>query len=377
MAKKMEREVICPITGVKHLIVHNNDEENIRALRKWATTLYIRMERKHKVILSIDCEGWKLGTVKNSLGLLQICEILDESILKLNYCPHQIKSVNVRSGFLIHFPATSEIVDILSGILSHNNAVICTYDFTSDIATLMECNVKVNMNNIFDAQLTSRCINPIQNTQVYSIINPANNLIGQIDEAEKAFNFMSQKKGHMFEFLTFLHKDDADPFLSMIDDDFYQYAAGDLVMTGLAVLYCYVHQTRDITEEVTKSKVDCFMGYINSTGNILMPSAVRQAAFIQKFNLASLQDFQKKLDTNPSSITIESDYDIKSYLTLYVKADMIYNIQDSLPPAEKKLFSIINAEKIRGFLEKLLEKKKDKISKLNPLDSGMGNAYEY
>ena len=364
MSNEEKREVICPITGVKHLIVHKDDVANIRALRKWATSLYIRMERGHHVILSMDCEGWKLGTIPNSLGLLQICEILDETILTDKSVLKNF-SVGIKPGFLIHFPTVPAVIDILSGVFSHSNVVICTFDFTSDIASLQEAGVKINMNGIFDAQLVEPCSNPIQNTAVPSILYTARKMEhSNIKEAKDAVQFMSHMKGKLFEVLTFLNRNQEHPFDSMIDEHFYEYAAGDLVMTGLAVLYTYWEKKSDTTWNMTKVKVDEFNGYQRDYKNILQPSAIRQIAFIIRYNLSQLQEF-----SNHPTIDLKSEESIRKALGLYVNAEKAILLYKYLLPNDRMLFENIDLNKIKTILEKALAPITSRIENMSPLEN--------
>lgn len=329
------------------------------------------MQRGQNVLLSMDCEGWKLGTIPKSLGLLQICEILDQSILSHDPQIHPpIKSLNLKSGFLIHFPASAEIIDILSGILHHSKVILCTYDFTSDISSLMEVGIKINTELIFDAQLFCDMKNPLTNTNVSSILNPAREMIGKIKEAQAAYIFMNTRKGNMFDFLTFLHRNDKDPFMSMVDDDFYKYAAGDLVMTALATVHSFTYNYSDITWEMSQVKVKEFLLLQKQYDKLLMPSAIRQASFLKKYNLRELLDYQIRPYTNFSD-----DEVIKKALTLYVKADMIVNLLNILPASEASAFIGINATRIREELEKSLELVKARILTLSPFDDDSSTPY--
>ena len=261
-------------------------------------------------------EGWKLGTIHKSLGLLQICEILDQSIL-IKPRDESQKSLRLKSGFLVHFPTTNEVIDILSGVLHHPNVILCTYDFTSDISSLMEAGVKINTKRIFDAQLVSASntstepIWVLTDTQARSIIARARGMIGTVKEAQDAVNFMSSKKGNMFEFLTFLHRKDQDPFASMVDDDFYKYAAGDLVMTALAALYSFYFGFSSKTWELSAIKVKEFLSLQKMHQQVLMPSAVRQEAFLTRYNLKDLKEYQ----TSGYKIPLTDDSVIRMALT--------------------------------------------------------------
>ncbi|EAY21894.1 hypothetical protein TVAG_249540 [Trichomonas vaginalis G3] len=369
MSNKAIREVTCPISKVKHIIVRKDDTEAIRALRIWATKLFVRMRRGESILLSMDCEGWKLGTIHKSLGLLQICEILDQSIL-IKPRDESQKSLRLKSGFLVHFPTTNEVIDILSGVLHHPNVILCTYDFTSDISSLMEAGVKINTKRIFDAQLVSASntstepIWVLTDTQARSIIARARGMIGTVKEAQDAVNFMSSKKGNMFEFLTFLHRKDQDPFASMVDDDFYKYAAGDLVMTALAALYSFYFGFSSKTWELSAIKVKEFLSLQKMHQQVLMPSAVRQEAFLTRYNLKDLKEYQ----TSGYKIPLTDDSVIRMALTLYVKADMIVNLLKILPEKYSKSFSEINAQIIRNDLEGKLEEVKARIQTLSPFD---------
>lgn len=364
MNNKEQREVVCPICKVTHTIVHSNDPESVRKLLIWATKLFVRMKRGEKILLSMDCEGWKLGTVQKSLGLLQICEFLHENIFEEEpFDFSEIDSVNILPGFLIHFPASEKVIDILSGVLSNPNAILCTYDFTSDISSLMEAGVRVSTKSIFDAQLIYESSNPLTNTQVFSILVPAREMIGRIVEARDAVCFMSTRKGNMFDFLTFLHRNDADPFSSMVDEEFYKYAAGDLVMTALAALHSFIMGFSDITWNMTRLKVKEFLGLQKQYDKLLMPSAIRQVAFLRKYSLRDLQDYQLR----PFS-TFSDDASIRKALMLYVKADMIVNLLQILPQSEISVFMNINAHGIRDELEKSLEVVRSRILTLSPFD---------
>lgn len=365
--ENMERSVECPITEVEHLIVRPEDQENIQRLRIWATSIYIRMKRNQKVILSVDCEGWKLGNIRNSLRLLQVCEILDESFFDDSVQTQGIQTVGIKPGFLIHFPTTKDVVELISGIFTHPNVLLVTYDFTGDVSSLMEAGVYVNMNCLFDAQLTSDCQNPLTSTSVQSILVPAYETVDQIVESKKTYEFMQKKKYNMFDIMTFLHRNDPDPFQAMFEDgDFYLYAAADLVMTGIAALSVKKKGIINRTVELSHIKAQKFLEFQNGLRKypqVLMPSAMRQLEFVKKYNLQSLKDY---LRFPLSKLT--TDDQINRALSLYGSADMVLNLKKILPPEETASFDAINVENIKKQLESILKPVTEKIKLINPID---------
>ena len=359
-----QREVVCPITKVKHLIVHSSDQENIRALRKWATSIFIRLQRNQKVLLSVDCEGWRLGAIPNSLVLLQICEFGNEDLLTGS--EYYSTSVEIKPGFLIHFPTIPSVIDLLSGILSHPNVVICTYDFTSDIATLQEAGISIDLNCLYDAQLSGCKDNEslLRTTNLPSIMKSASNLESSIEEARPAIEIMKPMKKTLFETIIFLHRKDKNPSNAMIDEHFYEYAAGDLVMTALAFFYTYYNGTIQETSNLTQKKVKEFLELQKQ--NILLPSAIRQASFYMTYaKINELFDFYY----HQGSLSLINEDDLKKALTLYVRADTILLLSEILPPNEMTQIDRETIRYIRELLEGLLQQHVDLIKQISPYET--------
>jgi len=336
--------VKCPITGVDHLIIHKNDDTNMEDFKFWATKLFIRMHYGEKVLLSIDCEGWKLGILKNSLGMLQVCEILDQRyIIGRDFEKNERVSINLKSGFLVHFPADPCVIDLLSGILSHSNSYLFTYDCTSDIACLQEAGIAIRTQNIFDAQLTSMDMYMLTCTTCESILNASRMMKDRIIEASPAL-IMEGRKGQnrsdYYNALCFLYRRDPDPFSKTVNAEFYQYAASDLALTGIAALSIFLRKIVSTTWSQSLKKLD-LIEKAQRNGNYLSPSHIRQYEFL-KMSLKSI------------NFKVSPKDDLKTHLKQYSIFDKLNDLQSILSSDLTKEFDSIKPKDLMFQLESQL-----------------------
>ena len=67
MAVAVPYSVICKVTGIEHLVV--DGEQNRAELITYLTELKRRLGTG-TVNIALDCEGWVLGVIKKSLGMI-------------------------------------------------------------------------------------------------------------------------------------------------------------------------------------------------------------------------------------------------------------------------------------------------------------------
>ena len=293
--------------------------------------------------------------------MLQIAEILDQSILTKNNFPINSKiSINLKPGFLIHFPIDIEILDLLSGVLSHQNVYLFTFDFTSDISSLQDSGIKIYFGNILDAQLTNDYSNPLLATGCEKILDSVMKFSNRIEEAEMALKKMTLKKDQKnlyYSSSTFLFRNDKDPFLKFINPDFYFYAASDIVLTGIAALSIFINGTQEKVWKYSQKKVELFK--LAQKDNIyLKPSAMRQFEFIK----SNFYNFPRIIKTIPSRLN--SIDDIKTYLSYYSILVSILDLKTILDESFFISLSDININDLKNKIENLLLIHEDQIYQL-------------
>lgn len=277
-------EVNCPITGARFRIVSKKVPTNIKLFIDWCSDVIYRANLGKKINISIDCEGYFLGSIKNSLSCIQIGEIFNDSfdVRRDIHCPN----IGNKSGFIIVKPFSKKIREYLSNVLNHPNVMIYTFDFIGDFSTMIEAGINLHMKNVFDSQVATQVYNSnyIQNKSGRS-------LSWFVEEAEsldplgpKAVTMKNQDKRNYFCVTSFLFKESKDPTSEVLTKELLEMGAADVYMTGLAAVYCIENDLTQKVLELTNSKVYQFMITAQYYYSYLAPSIFRHLFFIDTYS---------------------------------------------------------------------------------------------
>lgn len=357
LAKTLQ-SVNNPITGAQFHIVRNEIPKNEALFIKWSNDVVNRANSGKTVNISIDCEGYFLGSIKQSLSCIQIGEIFNDDFNINENC--KPPNVGSKSGFLILSPFTDKIKDCISDILSHTNIIIYTFDFVGDFATMLEAGIKINMANVFDSQvstLNDNNINYIQNENVKSLSWFVEEAIDYDPLGKKANNVKNKEKRNYFSVTSFLYKDSSNPAIEIITKDLLEMGASDVYMTGLAASYCI---NNGLTQKVlmkSRLKVYQFCQYINYHNSYLAPSIYRHLFFIDTYSAW-------KYEKNNVYLNDENESDLLYLLKMFYETYSIINSYKILNFHGLSKISLNKAEIYNQAIVKKLEKNRERLVKM-------------
>lgn len=232
------QEVTCTITGCKHTVVYGNT--NYKKLKEWVKDALYRMDFGEKIILALDCEGFCLGSRKDSLGLIQFAECFTKDFFKNTNTVTTPVSINLKNGFLVKAPMTNGVKQLLSSVFNHKNIMFATYDFTSDITAMLESGLRINLRGIVDGQATetfdendlTKYFSRASSTSLKVACSQANNCV-EYNNASYAIN---HKNSIPFSQLVYDLKNEKDPFACMCTSEFWRYSSDDIALTAIAIV---------------------------------------------------------------------------------------------------------------------------------------------
>ena len=315
------RTIKCPITNIEHQIISGNNDNDLMLLRIWFKDLQKKSIFK-KIYLSLDCEGWRLGLMHKSLKMIQICEILNNFDENLSYKIDQEISIDLQSGFLIESEFNENFKNFFNSLISFPNIFFICYDISSDFCALSDIGINIKDFKFYDCQINSKNIKgDIISTKGESILKSTEKTINLVKESQKCYDFMKDKKGNFFNFHYYFKNKLINPYESLLNLSFYEYAASDLVLTGISFLNCYLNNIYEYTYLESKKKLDLFLNYQKKYFNKLLPSALKQKEFFLKYNLVELNFYFN----NFPNISIEE------ILKFYDLLDKIHLLRNILP----------------------------------------------
>lgn len=277
-------EVICPVTEAKFTLVRKEIPESIVNLSKWADDILSRVNDGKNINIAVDCEGYFLGCIKNSLSTIQIGEIFDDFYdVWTNDSP---PSVGQKPGFIILAPFSKEVIQILSSILNNSNVMIYTFDFISDFTTMIEIGIQINMNNVFDSQTAtfSKDINFFQAKDIKSLTWFVQQAKNMDPLGKKACETKNQDKKNYFFVTSYLFKDKKHPEREIMNKDLFEMGSADVYFTGLAAIYCIKSNLRQRVLSFTNIKIKQFNKLVKKMRPPLGPSLARQLFFFDTFS---------------------------------------------------------------------------------------------
>lgn len=276
-------EVICPITEAKFTLVRKEIKENIDEFIDWTEDVISRADSGKYINISIDCEGFCLGSILNSLSCIQIGEIFNDTFnVKTDKDPPDVGS---RPGFIILTPIPKEVKSSLSKALNHPNVMIYTFDCLGDFATIIESGVQLDMDNVFDSQLCtktrSKTFISLKAPGLFKIVQKAKKLDPLGNKAEQEKNV---DKKNYFKVSSYLLKDSKNPAQQTLSEDMLEIGSSDVYMTGLAAVYCIKNGFTETVLSQSKNKIDEFKNLAEKMNSILAAPILRHLFFTRNMN---------------------------------------------------------------------------------------------
>lgn len=149
----MMSSVECPISGVRHTIIRSDSPLSV--LEDWKNNCLKRLNNGDNLCFAVDCEGKQLGCIHNSLRTLHVAEVMYPGFIdiKNDYWNRSREPIDIKikPGFIIIFPFTDKIKEIVSSVLGHKNTVTLFYDCTNDHTALLEEGIAINLDKVFDS----------------------------------------------------------------------------------------------------------------------------------------------------------------------------------------------------------------------------------
>ena len=273
-------EVTCPITDGKFTLVRKGIKENVDYFLQWTENVLERAESGKYINIAIDCEGYCLGSTKNSLSCIHIGEIFNDSFnVKTDQDPPNIGS---KPGFILITPFSRTIKESITKVFNHPNVMIYTFDFFGDFATIIESGISLQMDNVFDSQLclkkSPKSFISLKVPGLFKIVQMAKKLdpLGNKAEQEKNDN-----KKIFFMVSSYLFKDCKIPAQQVLTKDMIIIGSSDVYLTGLAAVYCIKNGFSETVLTQTKRKVDEFKKLGNSMHSILAAPILRHLFFMK------------------------------------------------------------------------------------------------
>lgn len=260
----------CDITGVDHKIV--TATQNVEEFLTWVQKMIGEMCQGKRICVSLDCEGFNLGAIPNSLGLIQIAQCYADDVFDPNV--ETPIPLNIQPGFMVKIPNCPEVYDGLSALLTQDNIRIICFDFICDFASMTEVGIKINFENAFDTQ-TFGCKGTYFPNRSLKEVCENGNLCEEYDLCIEA---IKQKKSFDFAKFTYECRNEIAPFEKMLSEDFWRYSCHDIVLTALAGISAITKYGTDNVIEYSKDKAKKFEEFQKQYG-ILAPSIAKNASF--------------------------------------------------------------------------------------------------
>ncbi|OHS99458.1 hypothetical protein TRFO_08397 [Tritrichomonas foetus] len=353
--------VNCPITDAEFTLVRRENSESIKKFSDWIDDLILRADNGKFINISVDCEGFCLGSVEKSLGCIQLGEIFhDDFDIRSENPPEVAPHVGNKPGFIVIFPTSIDVIRLVSCIFRHPQIMIFTFDFTKDFCAMIDAGVKIDFNlyNIFDSQVSTlkNIQNHLLNTRVRGLKWFVNEAIEMDPLAEKACEKLNYGKHSYFDIIMFLYKDQENPFKNMINKELLEMAAADIYMTGLAAVYCINSSLIQNTFVQTQQKLFEFCQISQQCRTWMAPSFYREIAFFNYFRLSFY--------SNEISYKDETEEDILALLSIFRETFTLISAGKYLGQHYNGKIKIEQAKEVYEKVVQKLEKNRETLQEM-------------
>lgn len=286
--------VNCPFSGVPFTIVRAGKTEQEGEFLAWGEALLAKLDGGTRVSVALDCEGVSLGIAKDSITCVQLAEVYSDNYILGSGSPPPI---GPKPGMIVMFPASPNVSDLLSRVLTHKNIAILTFDFTCDVASLLEAGIKIDLRNVVDAQTATqnppKTIGYIKDVRVSGIrrildtIEQDEHVLTQ-DPVVKQVLLHKDRKDVNWDALTFLVHAGHMTMEEFVSKEFLEYAAGDIILTGVMMSYVTLNGLGRACIRNSAEKGREFSAMVKRSGNPCTPSGRRHHAFFRRYGEAKL-----------------------------------------------------------------------------------------
>jgi hypothetical protein len=351
--------VIDHISGVEYQIIHSNNPSDFESLRSWIDSIIGKLETGKFVNLAFDTEGFLLGEEEHSGFCAQFGEVYEETFDIFSQ-RHSLPQVNPKPGMIVMFPLSNEIILMLNSIFNHEKITLISFDFTSDVAVLLEEGIQINFSRLIDCQASfsnpAPGISHLKNVKIRGLPYYIQNSSPSDDPLViPAQNQISRKINMKWNAIYFTILHDKLPKTAFIDKNFMEYAASDISLTALSCSYLIRNGKLDDCLINTSKKIQEFLSEQQRyNGNVLSGALSRCLAFYTVYQMRDYKDPPKE---------ICSDSDLELTLNLWRMAKAIESAERILRAKLTNMRSNIH-QKRKIEAEKLLDTKINEIRQM-------------
>ena len=346
-------EVKCPITGAVFKVVKEGFDENIQLFNEWVLDLLHRSEAGKTINIAIDCEGYELGIIDHSLGCIQIGEIFNDSY-NVIYSDDKVPEVGNKGGFILLTPFSNEIKAQISAILKNPKVFLYTFDFTMDFSSILNEDIEINFENVFDSQVLSASsdfFSILLNAKVRGLKWFVQQAKEMDPHASIAFDLLDHEKKQYFDYDFYILKDSKNPSQEIINNKVLNIGAVDVYLTGLAAVYCIKTGQRETVLEKTKKKIEEFSKVIKKVKSCLAPATEREHSFLLNYGRKS---FDKNID-----LKADSKDDLARLLKIFSDTKMLIDVEKVLKKKFKLKLDLNDAINNHQIVSEVLEQKRE------------------
>ena len=292
--------VVCPVSGVEYRCIHGDRVSDVQHLQQWVRSLQSRFERGEIVSIAMDCEGYFLSQIPNSGLAIQLGEVFEGGYRIGDLDPPPVAP---KPGVIVFFPLSDEVKRLLQVIFESPMVQLITFDFTNDIALILEAGISVRYESIIDCQLVtaSKFHSQITNVRTQGIASFIKKAPSDIDPLMDKANSLGKQEIKWDAIFYVIDKENRDP-LSFVDRGFLEYAACDITLTGLV---CAIAINLNMKEEWlarNQQKIEEFQASLSK--GILNPCLNRRHSFFLKYRLKKYGKLPKAISTQEEILSV-------------------------------------------------------------------------
>jgi hypothetical protein len=276
------QDVVSPITGSKTRVMWPGISSDMEFLADWVQKRLAKLQDGRFVTVAFDTESFRHNPL-----CLQIGEVFNDGFDPFSLST-SVPPVGIDEGFIVFCVNKdgSENYEPVSAILiplfTDERVAIATFDFTQDLANLEQIGVVPLFERVLDAQLYHRVhlTNLMTNTKLSGLATRIAAM--ELDDPilPKAKDAVSSKDNWPWDANGFICELDNLSARSIVTQDFLEYAASDIWLTGLALAEVARNGGMEDLIRSTQAKVNDYMAAKLSLG----PRGaylLRQAAFLR------------------------------------------------------------------------------------------------
>jgi hypothetical protein len=222
-------------------VIWPDDQMDLQYLTGWTTALVQRLASGNFVTIAIASK-WRHSVGEFEPLCLQISEIFSETYNPFDAtcsCP----ALGPCDGVMVFCTGKTgrrmpdELSQRLSPLLEHERIVMVTFDFTNVAILLGMIGITPRLDRCLDAEL----LNVVSETNLLTPVQPKsltmaiNQIPVCVPVIERAQSFVAPEKAFPWDATAFVIEVEKLPITAIVSQKFLEYAAGEVVLIGLAV----------------------------------------------------------------------------------------------------------------------------------------------